>query len=729
MQVKAEFEKLHQFLREEEEGRLAALREEEERKSQIMKEKLEQITRHVSTLSDKITAVEKAMDNEDTSFLKNYKNIKERAQCTLQDPELLSGALIDVAKHLGNLKYRVWEKMLEMVQYTPVLLDPNTARAYLSLSDDLTTVTHTGIKQKCPDNPERFNRSVNVLGSEGFTSGKHSWEVKVGNKTQWTIGVVKESISTKGKITYSPEGGFWVMKLRNGDDYCASGGPNLTLERKPQNIRVQLDYDVGEVSFFDTSDMSHIYTFTDTFTERVFPYFSPCLKKDGNDAPLQICPVKQYWEKKSSRECPICRSKASVEDPPVNLVLRSIVESFLKQKTESEIADRSDARCSLHGEKLLFFCEHDKEPLCVVCQTSKKHRNHPVCPVEEASLDLKEEIKPALNRIKEKLKRFSEVEQECKKTAEHIKSQAQHTERQVKAEFEKLHQFLREEEEARLAVLKEDEKLKSQIMKEKIENITRHFSTLTHKLAVIEKAMEAEDISFLKSYRNIKERAQCTLQDPELLSGALIDVAKHLGNLKYRVWEKMLGVVQYTPVTLDPNIASPWLSLSNDLTSVRDTGVYQQLPDNPERFDSCVDVLGSEGFNSGKHSWEVEVGSQPAWEIGVVNESNNRKGRIAASPMRGFWVLALTNGDEYEACASSGVSKNLRLERKPQRIRVQLDYDRGEVSFLDPSDMFSICTLKCKFTERIFPYFCLYPDGKPGAMRICPVKVSVTLMT
>ncbi|XP_061110475.1 zinc-binding protein A33-like [Conger conger] len=291
-QIKADFEKLHQFLREEEEARLAVLKEEGEVKSRIMEEKLADITRHISTLTDKITAIEKAMGTEDASFLKSYQNIKDRAQCTLQDPELLSGALIDVAKHLGNLTFRVWEKMLGMVQYTPVMLDPNTASAYLSLSDDLTTVRCTDTAQNCPDNPERFNPIVIVLGSEGFASGKHSWEVKVGSKTAWDVGVVKESIIRKGSITLSTENGFWVFLLRNGEKYQA-GDTVLTLKRKPQSIRVQLDYDRGEVSFFDSSDMAHIHTFEDTFTERLFPYFSPHLKDGGrNDAPLQICPAK-----------------------------------------------------------------------------------------------------------------------------------------------------------------------------------------------------------------------------------------------------------------------------------------------------------------------------------------------------------------------------------------------------------------------------------------------------
>ncbi|KAJ8261685.1 hypothetical protein GJAV_G00157170 [Gymnothorax javanicus] len=291
-QIKGEFEKLHQFLREEEEARLAVLKEEERMKSQIMEEKIKHITRDVSILTDKITAIEKSMETEHTSFIKSYKSIRERAQCSLQDPELLSGALIDVAKHLGNLKFRVWEKMLEMVQYTPVTLDPNTAHAYLSLSDDLTTVRHTGIMQKYPDNLERFNPCVSVLGSEGFTSGKHSWEVKVGNKTEWTVGVMKESSNRKGYMPYTPKVGYWVLALREGEDYYASGAADLKLERKPQSIRVQLDYDRGKVSFFNSSDMSLIYTFKDTFTERVFPFFSPDLKGNGNDKPLQICPVK-----------------------------------------------------------------------------------------------------------------------------------------------------------------------------------------------------------------------------------------------------------------------------------------------------------------------------------------------------------------------------------------------------------------------------------------------------
>uniref|UniRef100_A0A8C9RCA5 Nuclear factor 7, brain-like n=1 Tax=Scleropages formosus TaxID=113540 RepID=A0A8C9RCA5_SCLFO len=276
--------------------------------------------------------------------------------------------------------------------------------------------------------------------------------------------------------------------------------------------------------------------------------------------------VQQYWEQKNSRECPVCRRRSSIENPPPNLVLKNIVETYLKKRSEAEPVEESEARCSVHGEKLLLFCVEDQEPICLVCHLSKNHRNH-----------------------------------QC------------HTELEPTTKYE---------EEARLAALREEEEQKSQKMKEKIKNISKHVSILI-------------------------------------------------------------------------------------------TGVEQQLPDNTERFSKYAMVLGSEGFTSGKHSWEVEVGNKPKWDVGVVKESISRKGEITYSPKNGLWVLLLRNGDKYRA---AGVT-DLTLKKKPQRIRVQLDYDRGKVSFFNPTDMSRIYTFTDTFTEKLFPYF--YPSSHDDGMKVC----------
>ncbi|XP_076120241.1 E3 ubiquitin-protein ligase TRIM35-like isoform X2 [Alosa pseudoharengus] len=144
--------------------------------------------------------------------------------------------------------------------------------------------------------------------------------------------------------------------------------------------------------------------------------------------------------------------------------------------------------------------------------------------------------------LQKKLGTFKKAKKTCNETAQHITVQAQHTERQIKQEFEKLHQFLRDEEGARTAALREEEEQKSQMMKEKIEKMSREIASLSDSIRAIEEEMGSDDITFLQNYKSTLERAQCTLQDPERVSGALINVAKHLGNLKFRVWEKMQGL-------------------------------------------------------------------------------------------------------------------------------------------------------------------------------------------
>uniref|UniRef100_A0A8C5SDV7 B30.2/SPRY domain-containing protein n=1 Tax=Laticauda laticaudata TaxID=8630 RepID=A0A8C5SDV7_LATLA len=178
----------------------------------------------------------------------------------------------------------------------PITLDPATNHPNLVLSKDLDTVClEDNPEEVVPDGPERFSKTVCVLGAEGFTSGCHYWEVEVGNKTSWDIGVAKESVNRKeAKVTVKPSNGFWAIWLRNGSEYKALDSPSkqLFLKIKPQKVGVYLDYEGGQVSFYDADTMNHIYTFIDAFSECLYPMFSPGVNKDGlNGAPLcLLCP-------------------------------------------------------------------------------------------------------------------------------------------------------------------------------------------------------------------------------------------------------------------------------------------------------------------------------------------------------------------------------------------------------------------------------------------------------
>ncbi|XP_072329385.1 E3 ubiquitin-protein ligase TRIM39-like [Scyliorhinus torazame] len=168
-------------------------------------------------------------------------------------------------------------------------LDPETANNQLIISQDLTSVRFGNEQLARSDHPGRFTDNLYVLSSPGFTSGRHYWEVGLGNKPYWIVGVCRESVNRKGEITESPENGFWVIARL--PDCKSSKIPDVISQRKvePRKLGIYLDYEGGQVSFYDAEDMSHLYTFTDTFTEKLYPIFNPCNHKSGaNSDPLTL---------------------------------------------------------------------------------------------------------------------------------------------------------------------------------------------------------------------------------------------------------------------------------------------------------------------------------------------------------------------------------------------------------------------------------------------------------
>ncbi|CAM4610534.1 unnamed protein product [Leuciscus chuanchicus] len=301
------------------------------------------------------------------------------------------------------------------------------------------------------------------------------------------------------------------------------------------------------------------------------------------------------------------------------------------------------------------------------------------------------------------------------------RSQAEHTERQIKEEFEKLHQFLRDEEEATITALREEEEQKKQRMKEKLEEMNTHISALSHTIRDMEEMMKDNDVSFIKNFKASMERVQISQPDPRMSSGALIYVSRYLGNLPFRVWKKMLETVQHTPLTLDPNTAHPHLTLSADLTSVSLSGGDKTLPDNPERFDRYPCVLGSEVFNSGTHCWDVEVGDNTDWILGITTASNQRKGEDFLKS--NVWCVLYMNS-KYSSKSPEQPLTVFTVKQKLQRVRVQLDYDRGTVSFSDPVTKDCLRTFRTSFTETVFPFLDNHCTTSP--LRILPVKLFIT---
>ncbi|XP_049915585.1 zinc-binding protein A33-like [Epinephelus moara] len=354
------------------------------------------------------------------------------------------------------------------------------------------------------------------------------------------------------------------------------------------------------------------------------------------------------------------------------------------------------------------------------------------------SNDLKSnQLQTPSRTIRLKREAFEKVKQFCDSSVEYIKRQRHDTEQKMRDDCEKLRHFLKTEEETRIAALEEEESQKIRMM-QKITEISRDTVSLSDTVKEMED-LGADD-SFIQNFKTEMERAQNALPDPQLLPQALIDVSEHVENLQFRVLETMLSTVKHTPVVLDPNTASPWLSLSDDLTKVIVTDTCQERPGNLECNSSYPHVLGWEGFDSGKHCWEMVVGNQTKWRLGVTERAKDRRDdEMCSTPQNGLYVIMKSKRGYTDV-----KGKLLTSATRSNKIRIELDYEKGTVSFYDADNNTLILTYEETFTQRLYPYFAFVNtddddndeevkrkrkkvDSSGGSIQICESKVSLTV--
>ncbi|MGH0177725.1 UNVERIFIED_CONTAM: hypothetical protein FKN15_075208, partial [Acipenser sinensis] len=155
-------------------------------------------------------------------------------------------------------------------------LDPDTAHRCLTVSEDEKRVRDDNNDKNVTDTEQRFDHHHFVLGREGYTSGRHYWEVEVGKRDNWKVGVASESAKRKGNFDLSPKEGYWVLQLKFGHDLSALTDPETPLKvPPPQKVGVHLDYEEGKLSFYRVEDRGVIYTFLEKFSGKLFPLFFP----------------------------------------------------------------------------------------------------------------------------------------------------------------------------------------------------------------------------------------------------------------------------------------------------------------------------------------------------------------------------------------------------------------------------------------------------------------------
>ncbi|ELW52794.1 tripartite motif-containing protein 60 [Tupaia chinensis] len=409
--------------------------------------------------------------------------------------------------------------------------------------------------------------------------------------------------------------------------------------------------------------------------------------------------------------CPVCRQpcrdgpfRSNAQLGRMVALARLLKVKSIKRKRQEELPE-----CEQHGQPQVLFCEDERVLLCAPCAGAADHWGHCVQPVPEADAQHRKMLRSYLESLKG---RMEDAQKLLDAQHRQLSEQSENTENQRRKtclDFKHQQQFMSREQQAALSRLAEEERKLQQQLQAHTSALIEHIHTVQGLQGEVAERSVMSDWQVLAGLKAIVGRCE-SLQLPQCSSSRLKKEACSLP-LQYSALQRVMGRYR-EQVTLDPATAHPNLLVSEDQKCVTYVRKQLSVPQSPQRFVLSPVVLGSQGFDSGRHYWEVQVEDKPEWAVGICRESLSRKGKGQS----GCWALQLWDG-AYMATGPAPVL--VVLKEKPRRIGIYLDYELGEISFYNLNDMSHIHSFADRFSEVLVPYFCLGSDKKP--LRICAV--------
>lgn len=288
----------------------------EERKNMVEEEAklfISDMEREISELQEAATKLRELKSTKDQAyFLRRYPNssvlpptldlssfkynrhrefqfMSKLFQKSLSQLQALLGKLsteinkISSGKNLSNNATLTYMQQFEVC----ITLDPSTAHPQLSISSDRKQVKYNigaDFWGEQIETPSMFTEQLAVLGDQGFASCKFYFEVFVGQKTEWCLGVATASIPRSGAMLRTHHSGLWGIWFLE-DKFETFSFPEMAVHvGKVERVGVFVDCDVGEISFYDVVQATPIYSYTGCFfTEELYPYFNPCDNEYGSN--------------------------------------------------------------------------------------------------------------------------------------------------------------------------------------------------------------------------------------------------------------------------------------------------------------------------------------------------------------------------------------------------------------------------------------------------------------
>lgn len=397
--------------------------------------------------------------------------------------------------------------------------------------------------------------------------------------------------------------------------------------------------------------------------------------------------------------CPLCLHHCLEGKYKPNAQLCRISDIIKELPPGGQMRKEQDKKplCEKHNEVLDLFCEEDWELLCPQCVVSPDHQDHWVLPIESASVIHIKKLKKRIALLQRHIEIAEKDEKDQVTTFLQLYEELENWGKELQLEITEFKFFLRKEQVEINARLSLNEKDVQEKVTQTKNNLLKHRNTLKNLLTEIQEKILLTDRNVLESIKNIYSR-YTDLSCPAVSS---YEVMKESYTLPphYFGLHKMISTF-LEELTLDPETAHLDLIISEDRKSVTFKTSLASIFGHFQTFTPYIAVLGREGFDRGRHFWQVEICGSGVWFLGVCKETFCRNTLMSPTPANGCWSFEM--------------SKNTSPNRDEEvvRIGIFLDYELGELSVYNLNSRSYLYKFTDSFSGKLMPYFAIGPASK-----------------
>uniref|UniRef100_F7DCX9 B30.2/SPRY domain-containing protein n=1 Tax=Monodelphis domestica TaxID=13616 RepID=F7DCX9_MONDO len=269
--IRSEYKKMHEFLHNEEEKCIGQLAWEIINNRERIVEKKTKFSKQIQNLQRGILEIEERLDEAPLEMLQDMKGILERnEELLLQKTQQFD--FIWKSHRMTGLK-----EILRSYE-TDIILGPERDSLHLIVPECFKELKYEFGLQDQPDKEKTLDYLATVLGTETFTSGKHYWEVDVEGQTEWVLGICEESVSKNENVSILSKDVRAMIGSKVNDEMLFWIPEDCFISIAIPKVGVFLNYEEGEVSFYDIEDKSILLRSPKSaFQGPVRPFFSTSL--------------------------------------------------------------------------------------------------------------------------------------------------------------------------------------------------------------------------------------------------------------------------------------------------------------------------------------------------------------------------------------------------------------------------------------------------------------------